>query len=125
MRKTLLVENAFGQVYVWGSDKYGYTFQLVKPSDRNLVSDAEYLSAAKKFFTVQKFHSREVFEETLERFMGLGVYGMFLKENHKDGTFSLKAKRYIPDEIRAKYRKEHQADSNTVKLNQGVSSIFG
>ena len=125
MKKTLFVENAFGQVYVWGSDKYGYTFQLVKPSDRNLVSDQEYLSAAKKFFSVQKFHSKEVLVETLERFMGLGVYGLFLKENHKDGTFSLKTKRYIPEDVRAKYRQQkEQANSNTVRLNQGISSIF-
>ena len=125
MKKTLLVENAFGQVYVWGSDKYGYTFQLVKPSDRNLVSDADYLSAAKRFFSVQKFRSQDVFKAELEKFMGLGVYGMYNMVKNADGTFSLKAKRYIPDEVRAKYRQKHQADSDTVKLNQGVSSIFG
>ena len=123
MKKTLIVENALGQVYVWGYNG-NFTFQLVKPSDRNLVSDADYLSAAKRFFSVQKFHSQDVFKAELEKFMGLGVYGMYNMVKNTDGTFSLKAKRYIPDEVREKYRKEHQSNSSAVRLNQGISSVF-
>ena len=123
MKKTLFAENAFGQVYVWGY-KGNYTFQLVKTSDRNLVSDADYRSAAKRFFSVQKFHSQDVFKSELEKFMGLGVYGMFNMVKNTDNTFSLKSRRYIPDEVREKYRREHQADNQAGRLNEGISSVF-
>lgn len=126
MKKTLFATNAFGQVNIWGSEKYGYTIQLVKPEDRNLVSDKEYLSAARRFLCVQKFYNQDTFKQELEKFMGLGVYGMFTIEKHQDKSFTLKAKRYIPDEVKAKYRAQKQAEArnNAPALQAGFSQAF-
>ncbi len=129
MKKTEIMKCEFGVVNIWGSDNYGYTIQLVKPADRNLISDKDYLAAARKWMCVQKYASMDVLKDNLERFMGLGVYGMFNIVKHTDKTISLSPKRYIPQDVKDKYRAQKQAQADASKAKalpvSPVGAIFG
>lgn len=109
MKKTLMHQSVLGNVYAWGSDKYGYTMYLEKPQDRVIHVSAEMRKSAHAYLASTPMYRGKRAWDVLEKMMAMGVYGQFKIVTRADKSFTLEHKRYVPVEVRKAYAERMNA----------------
>lgn len=112
LKKTQIGEFPEGELYIWGSQKYGYTLYLV-PSESSLdrvKGKPESVRHARGFFTESPYKNIQDLALKAQWVLGLGVRGQFkIIPDAESKTLRLKYRRYVPQAVREKYRQEKQA----------------